>query len=223
MPYQQINISSCHSINCQGAADIINEVTEARKVVDRICKICKQLNVECYKYHDTSSSSSQNLANIINWHNGFKDGIDVSIHFNAYKRTSNPMGTEVYYYSQQQLASHMSLALANNTGLKNRGAKSGTGLYFLRNTNKPSLLIEVCFVDSDADVNIYRNKFETICRTIVYVLTGKMLTTTTATGNIYRVYAEKKQIGAYGKVDNIVNVTKEQLNKGTKEVIIRKV
>lgn len=221
--YNKINISSGHSINCPGMRDVLDEVTEARKVVDRVYEICKQLNIECYKYHDTSSSSSQNLANIVNWHNGFKDGIDVSIHFNAYKRTSNPMGTEVYYYSQKELASKMSLALANNTGLKNRGAKSGTGLYFLRNTKKSALLIEVCFGDSEADVNIYRNKFETICRTIVYVLTGKMLTTTTATGNIYKVYAEKKQIGAYGKIDNIVNVTKEQLNKGTKEIIIRKV
>jgi N-acetylmuramoyl-L-alanine amidase len=203
--------------------DVLDEVTEARKVVDRVYEICKKLNIECYKYHDTSSSSSQNLANIVNWHNGFKDGVDVSIHFNAYKHTSSAMGTEVYYYSQKELASKMSLALANNTGLKNRGAKSGTGLYFLRNTKKSALLIEVCFGDSEADVNIYRNKFETICRTIVYVLTGKMLTTTTATGNIYRVYINGSQIGAYGKVDNIINATKEQLNKGTKEIIIRKV
>ena len=29
MAYNQVNISSGHSIKCQGASDIINEVTEA--------------------------------------------------------------------------------------------------------------------------------------------------------------------------------------------------
>ena len=51
--YNQINISSGHSVNCQGAVDIINEVTEAKKVVDRVCDIVKDSGKECYKYHDT--------------------------------------------------------------------------------------------------------------------------------------------------------------------------
>ena len=96
MAYNQVNISSGHSINCQGAADIINEVTEARKVVDRVYEIIKASGKACYKYHDTSSSSSRNLVNIVNWHNGFKDGVDVSIHFNAYTHTNKARGTEVY-------------------------------------------------------------------------------------------------------------------------------
>ena len=41
------------------------------------------IGIEAYKYHDVAASSSQNLANIVNWHNKFKDGIDVSVHFNA--------------------------------------------------------------------------------------------------------------------------------------------
>ena len=68
--YNQINISSGHSVNCQGAVDIINEVTEAKKVVDRVCDIVKASGKAYYKNHDTSSSSSQNLVNIVNWQNG---------------------------------------------------------------------------------------------------------------------------------------------------------
>ena len=173
--YNQINISSGHSINCQGAADIVNEVTEARKVVDRVYRICKSLGIEVYKYHDTASSSSQNLANIVSWHNKFKDGIDVSIHFNAYTHTNNAMGTEVFYYSQSQLAANVSAAIANAGGFKNRGAKKGTGLYFLKNTIKPAVLIEVCFVDSVADVELYNKNFDAICNAIVKSLTGKSL------------------------------------------------
>ena len=172
MVYKQINISSGHSINCQGASGYINEVTEARKVVDRVYDMCKATGIEVYKYHDTASSSSQNLANIVNFHNRFKDGIDVSIHFNAYQTTSNPMGVEVCYYSQSSLASSVSSAIAQAGGFKNRGAKERKGLYFLKHTSKPSILIEVCFCDSKADVDLYHRNFDAICAAIIKALTG---------------------------------------------------
>ena len=181
MAYNQVNISSGHSINCQGASDIINEVTEAKKVVDRVCDIIKASGKACYKYHDTSSSSSQNLVNIVNWHNGFKDGVDVSIHFNAYSHVDKPMGTEVCYYSQPTLAKEVSKNIANAGGFIDRGAKQRTGLYFLKHTNKPAILIEVCFVDSVADVNLYKANFERICPAIAKSLIGQISTSVPAT------------------------------------------
>ena len=199
MSYSQINISSGHSVNCQGASDIINEVTEAKKVVDRIYELCKAMDIEVYKYHDTSSSSSQNLANIANWHNQFKDGIDVSIHFNAYHHTSNSMGTEVCYYSQSQLASQVSSAISKASGLKDRGGKERKGLYVLKNTNKPMILIEVCFCDSSYDVQKYQENFDNICLAIIKALTGKVymsrpvsVPSQNTNNKIYRV-----QVGAY--------------------------
>ena len=178
MGYNQVNISSGHSINCQGAADIINEVTEARKVVDRVYEIIKASGKQCYKYHDTSSSSTQNLVNIVNWHNGFKDGVDVSIHFNAYTHIDKPMGTEVCYYNNLSLAAAVSKEIAIAGGFINRGAKQRTGLYFLKHTNKPAILIEVCFVDSVADVNLYRANFERICQAIAKTLIGNIVVPT---------------------------------------------
>ena len=175
MGYNQVNISSGHSINCQGAVDIINEVTEARKVVDRVYEIVKASGKQCYKYHDTSSSSTQNLVNIVNWHNGFNDGVDVSIHFNAYTHVDKPMGTEVCYYSNSSLATAVSKEIATAGGFIDRGAKQRTGLYFLKHTNKPAILIEVCFVDSVADVNLYRANFERICQAIAKTLIGNIV------------------------------------------------
>lgn len=181
MAYSQVNISSGHSINCQGAVDIINEVTEAKKVVDRVYDIIKASGKACYKYHDTSSSSSQNLVNIVNWHNGFKDGVDVSIHFNAYTHTGKAMGTEVCYYSQPTLAKEVSKNIANAGGFIDRGAKQRTGLYFLKHTNKPAILIEVCFVDSVKDVELYKANFENICQAIAKSLIGQISTSVPAT------------------------------------------
>lgn len=181
MGYNQVNISSGHSINCQGTADIINEVTEARKVVDRVYEIIKASGKQCYKYHDTSSSSTQNLVNIVNWHNGFNDGVDVSIHFNAYAHVDKPMGTEVCYYSNSSLATAVSKEIATAGGFIDRGAKQRTGLYFLKHTNKPAILIEVCFVDSVADVNLYRANFERICQAIAKTLIGNIVVPTPTT------------------------------------------
>ena len=218
--YNQINISSGHSINCQGASDIINEVTEARKVVDRIYELCKAMGIEVYKYHDTSSSSSQNLRNIVNWHNQFKDGIDVSIHFNAYQHTSNSMGTEVCYYSQSQLASEVSSAISKAGGLKDRGGKERKGLYVLKNTNKPMILIEVCFCDSSYDVQKYQENFDNICLAIIQALTGKTTQINNANNNsnndkIYRV-----QVGAYKIKSNAEEMQQKLKKLGIGSIII---
>ena len=225
--YNQINISSGHSINCQGASDIINEVTEARRVVDRIYDMCKAIGIEVYKYHDTSSSSSQNLANIANWHNKFKDGIDVSIHFNCYNHTSNSMGTEVCYYSQSELANKVSSAISKASGLKNRGGKERKGLYVLRHTNKPMILIEVCFLDSSYDVQKYQENFDNICSAIIEALTGKVYMSrpvsvpnqnTNNNSNNDKIY--RVQVGAYKIKSNAEEMQQKLKKLGIDNIIV---
>lgn len=225
--YNQINISSGHSINCQGASDILNEVTEARRVVDRIYEMCKAMGIEVYKYHDTSSSSNQNLANIANWHNQFKDGIDVSIHFNCYQHTSNSMGTEVCYYSQSELANKVSSAISKASGLKNRGGKERKGLYVLRHTNKPMILIEVCFLDSSYDVQKYQENFDNICSAIIEALTGKVYMSrpvsvpnqnTNNNSNNDKIY--RVQVGAYKIKSNAEEMQQKLKKLGIDSIII---
>lgn len=225
--YNQINISSGHSINCQGASDILNEVTEARRVVDRIYEMCKAMGIEVYKYHDTSSSSNQNLANIANWHNQFKDGIDVSIHFNCYQHTSNSMGTEVCYYSQSELADKVSSAISKASGLKNRGGKERKGLYVLRHTNKPMILIEVCFLDSSYDVQKYQENFDNICSAIIEALTGKVYMSrpvsvpnqnTNNNSNNDKIY--RVQVGAYKIKSNAEEMQQKLKKLGIDSIII---
>ena len=41
-------------------------------------------------------------------------------------------------------------------GFTNRGVKTSTSLYVLKNTKSPALLIEVCFVDDKDDCNLYK-------------------------------------------------------------------
>ena len=46
-------------------------------------------------------------------------------------------------------------------------------MYFLNNTEMPAILLEVCFVDSEADAGIYRSNFIKICDAISNVLGGE--------------------------------------------------
>jgi N-acetylmuramoyl-L-alanine amidase len=163
----KIAISSGHGKYIRGASGYIDEVDEARKVVNRVTDLLNANGVTCVKFHDdTSTSQDQNLATIVNWHNKQSRDYDVSCHFNAYSTTSKPMGTEVWYYSQADWAAKVSAGMASAGKFINRGGKKSTGLYFLSNTNKPAILLEVCFVDSSADADLYAANFEAICKSL---------------------------------------------------------
>lgn len=189
-----IAISSGHALYVRGASDIIDEVTEARRVTDKTAEYLRQLGVTTYVFHDnTSRTQNQNLSTIVSFHNSKNRELDVSIHFNSSGHTNNPLGVEVLYYNQSDLAAKVSQAIANASGLKNRGAKQQKELYFLRNTKKPAILIEVCFVNSTVDVDLYRKNFDDICRAIAETLSGKKVSqpvpqsqqpTTPSSGNI---------------------------------------
>lgn len=171
-PYPAIVISSGHGKYVGGASGIIDEVTEARDVVERVAEILNTIGVDVTTFHDnTSKDQSTNLHTIVDFHNAQTRDLDVSVHFNANVETENPMGTECLFLTQETLADKMAAAIATN-GLKDRGPKERTDLYFLNHTDKPAILIEVCFVDSEADVDVYQRKFDEICASIANVLSG---------------------------------------------------
>lgn len=169
----RIVISSGHGQKIRGASGYLDEVNEARRVVDQVAANLRSAGVEATVFHDnTSTTQSQNLQTITNFHNSKSRDYDVSVHFNAYKTTSNPMGTECLYVTQSSLAAKVSGAIAKAGEFINRGAKKRTDLYFLNNTKMPAILIEVCFVDSSSDADRYRRNFEKICIEIASAISG---------------------------------------------------
>ena len=177
-----ICISSGHSLHVRGAAGspvppYLDEVDEARRVVDRVALILNSAGVTVKSYHDNiSKTQNENLNRIVDWHNSQEaHDLDVSVHFNASKVTSNPVGTECWYKTQSELAGQVSLAIADASGLKNRGAKPSNSLFFLNSTSAPAILIEVAFVDSTADSDLYRRHFEQICSAIAATVAGKTI------------------------------------------------
>jgi N-acetylmuramoyl-L-alanine amidase len=166
-------MSSGHGLHIRGAHGILDEVNEARRVVDRVAELLPGVVVATF-HDNTSNTQDQNLRTIVDFHNNKAPShdLDVSVHFNAYQATERPMGTEVLYVSQAELARQVVDAIAV-AGFINRGPKKRTDLYFLNKTNKPAILIEVCFVDSHADANLYLNGFDEICRLIAGSLTDE--------------------------------------------------
>lgn len=182
--HDPIVISSGHGKYIRGASGYIDEVDEARKVVERTAQILKDAGVSVKTYHDnTSHDQNTNLHAIVNYHNAQSRDLDVSVHFNAYNTTSKPMGTECLYVSQSALAADVALAMADAGDFINRGPKKRTDLYFLNNTNEPAILIETCFVDSKADVDLYHKHFELICQSIAETISGKALETPPGEGD----------------------------------------
>jgi N-acetylmuramoyl-L-alanine amidase len=173
MSYDRIVISSGHGKYVRGACGILDEVDEARKVVEQVAIELRNRGADVKVFHDdTSRSQNENLNTIVNYHNRQTRDLDVSVHFNAYEQVSKPMGTEVLYVTQSALAGQVSKAIATAGGLINRGAKKRTDLFFLNSTTMPSILIEVCFVDSEADANLYGVNFDAICAAVADVLGG---------------------------------------------------
>lgn len=173
----KIVISSGHSKKVRGAAGsprppMLEEVDEARRVVNTVAEYLRAAGVGVTTFHDdVSSSQSENLTRITDFHNAQTRDLDVSVHFNCYDGSAH--GTEVLYVTQEALAKKVSNAISVAGGFTNRGPKKRTDLKFLNATEEPSILIETCFVDSKLDADLYRQNYEAICAAIASAIAGE--------------------------------------------------
>lgn len=165
-----ITISPGHYGPKTGAHGLIDEGTENIKVAKRVTAILRAAGITTsYIEDETSKSASKNIPYLIAQHNKTSRQIDVSIHFNASAGThSKGIGVETLIHNGKNIdvAERITNAIANVSGLKNRGVKIRTDLGLLKGTNKPCYLIEVCFVNDSVDVALYKRDFEKICQAI---------------------------------------------------------
>ncbi|AMW99295.1 N-acetylmuramoyl-L-alanine amidase [Rummeliibacillus stabekisii] len=228
---KQFVISSGHGDKVAGAIGILNEHDEAKKVVNRVFDILtKEYNGQGYKYHETmANNQNQNLVNIVRFHNGKTRNLDISVHFNS--ASASATGTECLYYDEKTLSAKMSKAMSNALGIVDRGPKERKELYFLRNTSKPAILLEVCFVTSRNDADAYHKHFEELCQAIAGVIANelgyesKKEVKPVSKSNDYKYYTEKfdrlvtlTDIGVYE--DKELKVEKKRHKKDTKLDII---
>jgi len=177
-----IAISSGHGLLVRGASGVIDEVDEARRVTDRVAELLRGMGNTVAVFHDdTTRTAADNVNGLVRWHNAQTRDIDVSVHFNAVEgRTPNPIGTEVVVHPSapqpvRALASRVAQAMATAGGLRLRRPGTHPGVLelnvgFVRECRRSPILLEVCFVNSEADSRLYNDNFEKICVAIAEAL-----------------------------------------------------
>ena len=172
------NVHGGHNSIVPGASKYLNEVTEDRKVKNKVIQLLKAAGHTVYDCTDDSGKTvGANLANIVAKCNKHTVDLDISIHLNAGGGT----GAEVFYYTGSAAgktkAAAISQKVAAALGIRNRGAKSSSGLYVLKNTKATAILVECCFVDSKTDQGKWN--VDKCAAAIVEAITGKAATTST--------------------------------------------
>lgn len=109
----------------------------------------------------TSNASSLRIR--VDEANAFGADYFVSLHTNA-STNSAVSGSEVLVYSSPSVASELGedilLWLNRLTGLRNRGIVNRPGLYVLRKTVMPAVLVEMGFISNAGDANLMNNSPE---------------------------------------------------------------
>jgi N-acetylmuramoyl-L-alanine amidase len=106
------------------------------------------------------NSNTGSLRARVNDANSWGADYFISIHTNASDQSS-ASGVEAYAYSRQSrafdLGEEIVEGIVNVTGLRDRGMKVRPGLYVLKNTAMPAVLVEIGFITNPGDAAIMRD------------------------------------------------------------------
>ena len=84
--------------------------------------------------------------------------IFVAIHFNAFNELASGTETLISNTPASLILGHcIQSNMKSILGLTDRGLKERMGLFVLRNTVMPAVILEVCFIDNDRDLTRYQS------------------------------------------------------------------
>ena len=208
----KILICSGHTLKGKGtgAVGYINESQENRTLSNIVVKYLK-LAGHTVDYYEINEATDY-LQKQVEKANSKDYDLVVQIHFNAYKNTTDEMGTETLYLSESGKVWAEKINAKLSTVFKNRGVKKRTDLYWLNNTSSIACLIEVCFVDSKADTEKYLANKDKVGKLIAEAIHRREIEEVKEASEVfYRVVA-----GSYSKRENAEQQLKLLNDKGIK-------
>ena len=142
-----------------GAVGFKKEDDLAKDVGTRLIKKLSAAGHSVINCTPSTAAEGESLRKRVNKANVNQVDIFVSIHFNKADgkafRTDKPIGTEIFALSNIGKAIAQSvLTEIVKLGFENRGVKNAQ-FFVLKHTSMPAILIECCFVDSQADMNLF--------------------------------------------------------------------
>lgn len=135
-----------------GAAGYMKESVENRKIVNAIMQRAKS-GIEDVTVNDGVSQSDILNRLCVRMNNGDYE-LNLSIHLNA----GGGKGVECWTYGANFIAENVANKICNNIsalGFTNRGVKNSKTLYVLKHTVAPTIIVEICFVDTEYDFELY--------------------------------------------------------------------
>lgn len=155
-----------------GAVGGINESNETRRLGKKVVEYLKAMGVDVdYACVDKPKTSNYLKEQVALANSMGKYDCVVQIHFNA--SNGKGKGTETYYTSSKGKVFAERVHNKLKTVFRDRGVKQNNGLYWLKNTACPSILIETCFCDNNDDVKLYNNNFNKVAQLIAEGLANK--------------------------------------------------
>lgn len=153
----KICVRGGHNTQATGANNLIDEVTEDRIFKDYLIKYLKAGGADVVDATPGPCDLYADLEYGVNVANGYGADLYIPCHFNnAYNDVYHGgIGTEVCVYNTNDTAQRIVNAIAS-FGFKNRGQKVRPELYDLRKTSMRAIIIELCFVEATADVELYK-------------------------------------------------------------------
>lgn len=124
----------------------------------------------------------------------------VSIHRNSMPQPNTASGVETLVYEdtgiRRLMAQNINEALHRMTGFANLGIQERPGLVVLRDTQMPAVLVEAGFLNTDADNQIFDEKFDAVAAAIAQGILQTIRQEEEAVPEYYQI-----QVGAYDQRD----------------------
>ncbi|MDR3595079.1 N-acetylmuramoyl-L-alanine amidase [Clostridium sp.] len=152
----KIGLRAGHSDNCEGAVGIVNEHDQMKLYYAAVKCVLEEHGHTVIDCNSNGSDANAELSEGANIANSNNVDLFVSLHMNASDGQGH--GVEAWVSSTSSGAYSYATNLCTNfgdLGFTNRGVKTSTGLYEMNHVQAPNIIFEICFCDSQTDIDIY--------------------------------------------------------------------